>query len=169
MSALPHTAPDPPRGVGRLVLRAMSMRLNCAIERSLPFRLIVWRLVPRAMGLLGGRLPLVPFSAAVLETQDPRSGSPHRRAVVYFNDGEDVILVASKGKMASDPHWLGNAISEPSVIFGGRRFRAELVEDEKARQLLWKLADAYFPPNREHRAHAARYGREIPILRLRRR
>lgn|GEM_PF-162095 len=165
--ALPHVAPEPPRGVNRLVLRLLSGRLSCALERSLPFRLLVWRLGPRAMALTGRRLPsFLPLAAAVLETRDARNGRPHRRAAVYFNDGEDVIVVPSKGGMASDPHWLENAIADPEVSFGGQLFRAEVVADEDERARLMGLGDAYYPPYVSYRAHAARHGRTIPVLRL---
>lgn len=167
MPALPRVPPDPPRGIRKLLLRLLSSRPACAFERSLPFRLFVWRLTPRLMRLAGDRLPMAPFAAAVLETRDPRDGSPHRRAVVYFNDGEDVILVASKGGMSSDPHWFDNALADPEVGFGGERFRAEVVAPGSERQRLWALGDAYFPSYVSYRAHAARFGREIPLLRLR--
>ncbi len=164
--ALPHVAPEPPHGANRLLMRLLSGRLSCAFERSLPFRLIVWRLAPRAMALAGGRLPLPGFAAGLLVTRDARNGRPHRRAAVYFNDGEDVIVVPSKGGMASDPHWLENALADPEVSFGGQSFRAELVADAAERARLQALGDAYYPPYMAYRAHAARHGRRIPLLRL---
>jgi deazaflavin-dependent oxidoreductase (nitroreductase family) len=167
--ALPHVAPEPPRGLSRFVLNLLSSPLSCFLERSLPFRLVVWRLGPRAMALLGGRLPsFMPFAAGLLETRDARNGRPHRRAAVYFNDGDDVVLVPSKGGMATDPHWLENALASPEVTFGGQAFRAELVTDEAEWSRLVELGDAYYPPYVSYRAHAARHGRRIPVLRLRR-
>lgn len=167
MSGLPHVPPQPPRGLARLLHRLLSSRLNCALERSLPFRLLVWRLAPRLLRLNGDRLPLMPFAAAVLETRDARNGRLHRRAAVYFSDGEDMILVPSKAGMGSDPHWFENALADPEVRFGGVRFRAEAVADGAERRRLQALGDAYFPAYASYRAHAARFGREIPILRLR--
>jgi hypothetical protein len=165
--ALPHVAPEPPRGLSRFVLSLLSSPLSCFLERSLPFRLIVWRLGPRVMALLGGRLPtFMPLAAGVLETRDVRNGKLHRRAAVYFNDGEDVVLVPSKGGMATDPHWLENALASPEVTFGGEAFRAELVTDEAEWSRLVELGDAYYPPYVVYRAHAARHGRRIPVLRL---
>ncbi len=165
--ALPHVAPLPPRGLSRFVLKLLGSPPSCFLERSLPFRLVVWRLGPRAMVLLGGRLPsFMPFAAAVLETRDARNGRPHRRAAVYFNDGDDVLLIPSKGGMATDPHWLGNALASPEVTFGGQAFRAELVTDEAERSRLVELGDGYYPPYAAYRAHAARHGRRIPVLRL---
>jgi deazaflavin-dependent oxidoreductase (nitroreductase family) len=167
MSGLTQAPPRRPRGLARLLHRLLASRLNGALERSLPFRLLVWRLAPRLMRLCGDRLPLMPFAAAVLETRDARNGRLHRRAAVYFNDGEDVILVPSKGGMSSDPHWFENALADPAVRFGGVRFRAEAVANRAERRRLQNLGDAYFPAYASYRAHAARFGREIPILRLR--
>ena len=165
--ALPPVTPEPARGVDKLMLKLLDTRLGGFLERSLPFRLIVWRLAPRAMALIGGRLPsFMPLAAGVLVTRDARNGRPHRRAVVYFNDGEDAVLVPSKGGMATDPHWLENALVSPEVTFGGERFRAELVEDVDERARLIELGDAYYPPYVSYRAHAARHGRRIPVLRL---
>jgi deazaflavin-dependent oxidoreductase (nitroreductase family) len=119
------------------------------------------------MALLGGRLPsFMPFAAGLLETRDVRNGKPHRRAAVYFNDGENVVLVPSKGGMATDPHWLENALASPEVTFGGQAFRAELVTDEAEWSRLVELGNAYYPPYVTYRAHAARHGRRIPVLRL---
>jgi deazaflavin-dependent oxidoreductase (nitroreductase family) len=167
VKTLPHVTPEPPRGTGKLIARLLSTRLNCALERSLPFRLIVWRLAPRVMRAFGkGLPPVLPFAADLLETRDARNGRPHRRAVVYFNDGENVVLVPSKGGMPTDPYWLENAIADPDVTFGGQRFRAEVVADGNEQARLRTLGDAYYPPYVTYRAHAARHGRRIPILRL---
>lgn len=165
--ALPHVAPEPPRGVDKLMLKLLDTRLSGFLERSLPFRLIVWRLAPRVMALIGGRLPsFMPLAAGVLETRDARNGKPHRRAAVYFNDGENVVLVPSKGGMATDPHWLENAIASPEVTFAEEPFRAEVIEDVDERARLIELGDVYYPPYVAYRARAARYGRRIAVLRL---
>ncbi|ADB49295.1 nitroreductase/quinone reductase family protein [Conexibacter woesei] len=164
---LAHVRPAPPRGLRRALLRPMGARAFMAVERSLPFRLVVWRLAPRLMRLTGGRLgALLPFPAGVIETRDPRNGRPHRRVVVYFHDGDRVIVVASKGGMAGDPFWYLNALADPDVLFAGAAHRAQAVtaEDELAR--LWTLADQVYPPHAASRAHAARSGRTIPLVQL---
>jgi len=68
--------------------------------------------------------------------------------------------------MATDPHWLENALASPEVTFGGEPFRAEVIEDVDERARLIELGDAYYPPYISYRAHAARYERHIPVLRL---
>lgn len=165
--ALPHVEPTPPRGARRLLLNTMGGRAFTAVERSLPFRLVVWRLAPRLMRLTGGRLAaLLPFPAEVIETRDLRNGRPHRRVVVYFHDGDRVVIAASKGGMAGDPHWYRNAVADPEVRFAGRAYRAQPVADEVERARLWTLADRVYPPHAASRAHAARSGRTVPLVQL---
>jgi deazaflavin-dependent oxidoreductase (nitroreductase family) len=164
---LPHAAPTPPHGLRRMILRLMSSRAFGAVERSLPFRLVVWRLTPRLMRLTGGRLAaLLPVPVAVLETRDLRNGRPHRRVVIYFHDDERITVVPSRSGGPRDPFWYENALANPAVRFGYRDCRAEAVVDETARARLWELADRFYPPYVAYREHAARSGRTIPILQL---
>jgi deazaflavin-dependent oxidoreductase (nitroreductase family) len=119
------------------------------------------------MRVTGGRFArTLPFPAAVLETRDARDGRPHRRVVAYFHDGEGVVVIPSNAGMPDDPFWYKNALADPDVTFGGRSFRAEVVEDPAAQARLWRLAERFYPPHVAHRADAARRGREIPVLRL---
>jgi deazaflavin-dependent oxidoreductase (nitroreductase family) len=164
---LPHVEPAAPHGLRRRALRLMSGRAFGAVERSLPSRLVVWRLVPRLMRLTGGRLAaLLPVPVAVLETCDLRNGRPHRRCVIYFHDGERITVVPSRGGGPRDPHWYDNALADPAVRFGDRLCRAEPVVDDADRARLWELADRFYPPYVAYRAHAARSGRTIPLLQL---
>lgn len=165
--SLPLVEPTPPRGLRAVLLRAMSSPAAVAMERSLPFRLVVWRLAPRLLRASGGRLAaLLPFPAAVIETRDARNGRPHRRVVAYFHDGDRVILAASRGGMASDPHWYRNAVAEPRVRLGGSAYRAAPVSDAGERERLWQLADRVYPPHAVARAQAGRSGRTVPLLQL---
>ncbi len=162
---LPHVAPDPPRGAQRTFIRLLDTSVFSALKRSLPNRLF-WRLAPRLMRLTGRLTSLRPFPVGLLETRDQRNGRPHRRVVIYFHDGDRVIVIPSKAGMPTDPFWFENAVADPEVHFGGHPFRAEAVagEDELAR--LWGLADRFYPPYAGFRERAARSGRTIPILRL---
>lgn len=164
---LPRVEPVPPRGPRRALLQTMSGRAFTAVERSLPFRLIAWRLAPRLMRASGGRLAaLLPFPAEVIETRDARNGRPHRRVLGYFHDRDRVIVVASRGGMADDPHWYRNALADPQVRFGGDLYGARPVADDGELARLWTLADRVYPPHAAARAHAARGGRTIPLLQL---
>ena len=87
--------------------------------------------------------------------------------MLYFNDGEDVVIAASKRGEPSHPAWFHNLRAHPEVIFGGQPFRADVVGDEAERRRLWTLADRVFPPYAGYRHEAAKASREIPLVRLR--
>jgi deazaflavin-dependent oxidoreductase (nitroreductase family) len=119
------------------------------------------------MGLTGGRLGLgLTIPTALLETTGARSGASRRNAVIYFNDGEKVTIVASKMGLPENPAWFHNLLADPEVSFGGVPMRATVVSDEGERRRLWALADNVFAPYAVYRREAARAGREIPIVQL---
>jgi deazaflavin-dependent oxidoreductase (nitroreductase family) len=163
-----YVDPQAPHGLfRRMVLRLLSTRTMGALERSVVFRVIVWRLAPRLMRLTRGQLRhAIPVPTGIIETRDARNGRPHRRMVVYFHDGERVTVIPSKAGLPEDPFWYQNAVADPAVLFGGRPFCAEVVEDSASQVRIWRLADRFFPSYVGYRERAARSGRTIPILQL---
>jgi deazaflavin-dependent oxidoreductase (nitroreductase family) len=103
---------------------------------------------------------------ALLETRGARSGQPRRNGVIYFHDGEQVVIVASKLGMPAHPAWFHNLRANPDVLLAGQPFRAQAVDDEDERKRLWALADRVFPAYAAYRERAAAVGRTIPIVRL---
>jgi deazaflavin-dependent oxidoreductase (nitroreductase family) len=102
----------------------------------------------------------------LLETVGARSREPRRNGVIYFNDGDKVILVASNAGAARHPSWFFNARANPDVKLNGQPYRAQVVEDEAEKARLWELGDRVFSPFSRYRDSAAASGRTIPILRL---
>jgi deazaflavin-dependent oxidoreductase (nitroreductase family) len=130
-------------------------------------RRVLWKLDPHVLALSRGRMRMtMMIPSALLETRGARSGELRRNGVIYFHDGEHVVLVASKIGMPENPAWFHNACAHPDVRFGGEPYRAEVVTDAAERERLWALADNVFPPYAIYRERAARAGRTIPILRL---
>ena len=130
-------------------------------------KLVVWKIDPLLLRLTRGRLGMgLALPTALLETRGARTGELRRNGVIYFHDGDRVTIVASKMGMDHHPAWLHNLRAHPDVTFGGRPFRAEVVEDERERDRLWRLADQVFPPYASYRERAARAGRSIPIIQL---
>jgi deazaflavin-dependent oxidoreductase (nitroreductase family) len=128
---------------------------------------VVWKLDPYLMRLSGGRVRLgLMLPTALLQTRGARTGRVRRNGVIYFHDGERVILIASKLGLPEHPGWFYNARANPDVLLGGQPFVAEVVDDEASRARLWQLADRVFPPYASYRARAAKAGRSIPILQL---
>jgi deazaflavin-dependent oxidoreductase (nitroreductase family) len=139
-----------------------------ALSRTALWRNTTWRLGPFLLGLSGGRLHTgVGLPTALLETRGARTGLPRRNEIIYFHDGDDVIVIASQAGYPGNPSWYHNVVAHPDVRFGGQRFLAVAVEDDASRKRLWALADHVFPAFARYRASAAGHGRKIPIVRLR--
>ncbi len=130
-------------------------------------RTFAWRLDPIVMRLTGGRLgATLLLPSAVLETTGAKTGTARRNVVVYFHDGDDVVLMPSRLGDPRHPGWFHNAVAHPDVVLGGERFRAEVIADADEAARLWPLADRVFPAYADYRARAATTGRTIPLLRL---
>ena len=170
--AAPHPVPrvDPlarQSALYRLFVGFVSSRLMCRVSRTRVWSLVVWRIDPYLMRLTRGRLGTgLLLRTTLLETRGARTGRSRRNAVVYFHDGDAVIVVASQAGRPESPSWFYNARANPDVRLAGRPFRAEQVLDETERARLWELADRVLPAFARYRETAAEAGRTIPILRL---
>ena len=146
--------------------RAVATLANTRFGRFLSVH-VLWKVDPHLMRVTGGRLGMgLTLPTALLETRGARSGAPRRNAVIYFNDGDRVTIVASKLGLPENPAWFHNLRAHPDVTFGGILMRATVVSDEAERQRLWTLADRVFAPYAAYRREAAKAGREIPIVQL---
>jgi deazaflavin-dependent oxidoreductase (nitroreductase family) len=160
---LKYVDPAVPPGRARRAYAAFS---NTWLGRWLSIH-VVWRLDPLLMRASGGRLGFdLMIPTALLETTGARSGRARRNVVIYFHDGERVTIVASKLGMAHHPAWFHNLRANPEVRLGGVLMRADVVDDEAARERLWALADRVFAPYAVYRGEAAASGRTIPIVQL---
>src|SRR4051794_8332467 len=161
---LRHVDPHARRGpLYRVWVSLLGTRVAAWLSRN-----FVWKVDPHLMRLSGGRVGLgLLLPTALLETRGARTGRLRRNGVIYFHDGEHVTIVASKVGMPHHPAWFHNLRAHPEVRFGGRPFRAEVVEDGSERARLWQAADRVFPPYAAYRERAGRAGRTIPIVQLR--
>ena|ERR1700727_3160728 len=160
--------PRAPRGVlYRAVAGLASSRPATWLSRTRIWAAIVWRIDPVLLTLTRGRLGTgLILPTALLQTRGARSGLPRSNAVIYFNDGEMVTIVASKAGHPGNPAWFHNAVANPDVMLGGRPYRAHVVVDRDEQERLWALANRVFPAFAEYRERAGRAGREIPIVQL---
>jgi deazaflavin-dependent oxidoreductase (nitroreductase family) len=114
---------------------------------------------------------LVPMPFASMTTTGARSGQSRTSAVVYFNDGDDLILIASNWGGTRHPSWYHNLKAHPDAVLqrGGRcgRYVAEELSDEAERERLFARAHHVYPGYAEYRVRTAAIGRRIPIMRLR--
>jgi deazaflavin-dependent oxidoreductase (nitroreductase family) len=161
--ALRYVDPRVPRGpIYRAYVRFLGTRMAGWLSRK-----VGWKVDPLLMRLTGGRLGVgLLLPTALLETRGARTGRLRRNVVIYFHDGERVTIMASKLGAPEHPSWFHNVRANPDVTFGGKPFRAEVVDDDSARARLWELADLVFPAYATYRERAAGAGRTIPILQL---
>jgi len=155
--------PLAPRGpLYRAYCRFSASRFGMWLSRA-----VLWKLDPWVLRLTGGRLGMaLVVPTVLLETRGARTGRLRRHGVIYFHDGDRVVIMASKLGLPEHPAWFHNIRAHPEVRLNGEPLRAVVVEDEAERERLWALADRVFPPYAAYRARAAHAGRTIPILQL---
>ena len=128
-------------------------------------RHVGWKLDPVLLRVTRSRFGTgMAIPTALLETRGARTGQPRSNGVIYFHDGDAVIIIASKLGAPAHPSWFHNARANPDVVLGGAPYTAHVVDDEAERTRLWALADRVFPAYAVYRERAA--PRTIPILRL---
>ena len=128
---------------------------------------------PLLHGWTRGRFgQLVPMPFASMTTTGARSGAARTAAVIYFHDGDDVILIASNYGGARHPAWYHNLKANPAAVLqrGGHSgaYVADEVTDEAERERLFALGERIYPGYSQYRARTTAVGRRIPIMRLRR-
>lgn len=105
----------------------------------------------------------------LLETLGRKSGKKQVLPLIYGRDGDDFVIVASKGGAPEHPAWYLNLRDEPRVRLqvGTEVFDAEArtaSDDEKAR--LWPEMVSIWPAYDDYRAAT---DRSIPVVILSRR
>jgi deazaflavin-dependent oxidoreductase (nitroreductase family) len=116
-------------------------------------------------GKLFGRMGKSPI--LLLNTVGRKSGKKRTSPLLYVKDGEDFVIIASKGGAPTHPAWFLNLRANPeaTVEVGDRevRVRAEEADaEEKAR--LWQKMVEMYPTYDDYQTKTKR---EIPLLVLR--
>jgi deazaflavin-dependent oxidoreductase (nitroreductase family) len=115
----------------------------------------------------GGRLRLVgPLPTALLTTTGARSGQARENPVLYFHDGDHVVLVASSFGREKHPGWYHNLVAHPRCSLNGLPFDAVEVADPDDYERLFGLAVRLYPGYADYRTRTDAIGRRIPVLRL---
>jgi deazaflavin-dependent oxidoreductase (nitroreductase family) len=118
----------------------------------------------RTGGRLGARVPGGRGRMLLLDHVGARSGTLRTSPLLYVPDGEDLVMVASKGGFPKHPAWFHNLRANPEtyVQVGDerRRVRARVATADE-RERLWGLAVAVWPGYEDYRR---RTDREIPLV-----
>lgn len=146
--AKPPPAFPSPGTLGARVLNAMS-GANVAVYRL-------------SKGRFGGKMQELPV--CILHTVGRKSGKARQTPLLYLADGDDLVLVASRGGSDAPPGWWLNLMAMPETMVeikgAKRRMRPrQATPEEKA---------AYWPRLTERYSfyddYQARTARDIPVI-----
>ena len=108
---------------------------------------------------LGG-LPVL-----LLRTIGRKTGTERTAALVYLEDGKDLVIVASNGGSDRAPSWLGNLVKTPTVEVQIGRERRKMhahVAEPAERARLWLLVNQMNAGRYD--VYQSRTEREIPLV-----
>jgi F420H(2)-dependent quinone reductase len=135
-----------------------------------------WPILIRAAGLhtwlyrasggrVGHHIPGVRGKMALLDHVGAKSGRLRTTPLLYFPDGDDVVVVASKGGYPSNPAWFYNLKAHPETtvqVGAERRPVHARVATPEERARLWPVAESMWSGYADYRERSK--GREIPLV-----
>jgi len=114
-------------------------------------------------GRLGGRF-MRGAPVCLVTATGKRSGTARTVALLYLADGDDVVLVASKGGMSHNPAWYHNMMANPDVeveIGSGKRPMRARRATAAERAALWPRLVAMYS---DYADYQRRTTRTIPVV-----
>ena len=127
------------------------------LYRTDPEKARMWDSTP-----LGGPGPL---PTLLLTTTGRKSGEPRALPLIYGEDGESYVVIASKGGMPNHPIWFLNLEANPAcelqVAAKQLSARARVAEGEE-RERLWNRMAEIYPPYNDYQKNAG--SRVIPVV-----
>jgi deazaflavin-dependent oxidoreductase (nitroreductase family) len=114
-------------------------------------------------GVIGHRFPGAPPSL-LLDHVGAKSNTKRTTPLTYLRDGDDFVIVASKGGYPKNPGWFYNLRAHPetTIQVGSKRrpVRARVATPEERTRLWPKVVDLYGG----YAGYQERTGREIPLV-----
>jgi deazaflavin-dependent oxidoreductase (nitroreductase family) len=104
----------------------------------------------------------------LLTTTGAKSGREHTTPVVYTRDGDDIVVIASKGGAPNNPAWYHNLVANPlvTVELPGEKFTAKArVAEGAERDRLYRAQADLMPGFDEYQSKTTR---RIPVVVLER-
>lgn len=117
-------------------------------------------------GVVGG--PFTNMPLLLMTTTGAKSGQPRIAPLVYTRDGEQYIIIASKGGAPTNPDWYHNILAHPEVTIevGVEQFQARAtVPQAEERDRLFNQMAAQLPLFAEYQRNTTR---RIPVVVLER-
>jgi F420H(2)-dependent quinone reductase len=146
---MPAAPPFPPPRSLRLKLVQAFVDLNVRLYR--------W-----TGGRVGGKVKGAPV--LLVDHIGRKTGRSRTSPVLYLADGDDLVIVASRGGSHATPAWYINLKAHPATeVQVGSERRAVLARDATAeeKQRLWPRLVEMFP---DYAVYQGRTEREIPVV-----
>ena len=122
-------------------------------------------LYERSGGTEGTTLRDTGLPVIIVTNRGWKTGAIRKTPLMRVADGENYVLVASRGGAPTHPFWYYNLKADPNVEIRDqtevRAMRVREVVDADERQRLWAIAVAAFPPYQSYQEKA---GRVIPLF-----
>jgi deazaflavin-dependent oxidoreductase (nitroreductase family) len=101
----------------------------------------------------------------IVTNRGNQTGAVRKTPLMRVKDGDNYVLVGSKGGAPANPVWVYNLRADSSVEIRDEAavspMRVREVEDEAERTRLWDLAVAAYPPYEDYQT---RTSRKIPVF-----
>ncbi len=104
----------------------------------------------------------------LITTTGAKSGKRRTTPIVYTTDGDNVVIIASKGGAPTSPDWFHNLVANPDVTveLANEKFEARArVAEEPERERLYRAQAALMPNFAEYEKATTR---KIPVVVLER-
>jgi len=130
------------------------------LRRAMGLHTVVYR---ATHGLLGHRIPGGP-SMLLLDHVGAKSGARRTSPLLYLEDGQNLVIVASKGGHPRHPAWFHNLRANPEttvqVASQRRAVRARVASPQERRRLWPRAVEVYGG----YEDYQRRTGRQIPLV-----
>lgn len=104
----------------------------------------------------------------LLTVRGRKTGKRYRTALIYGRDGDNYIVVASKGGAPEHPEWYKNLVANPEVevqVLGDRFTAHARTANPDERPRLWELMANIWPAYNDYQEKTSR---QIPVVILER-
>jgi F420H(2)-dependent quinone reductase len=148
------------------------MELPHWVEQNIGYRLLMLhnKIYKSTNGRIGRRIPVPGMAPALLlHTFGAKTGQPRTTSLSYFRDGNDYLVVASKGGDPRAPGWYHNLKANPNIEInvGPKRFSViaePVLSGTPDYDRLWRIVNE----NNHHvyEGYQKKTTRPIPVVRL---
>jgi deazaflavin-dependent oxidoreductase (nitroreductase family) len=140
-------------------------RIWPALRRVADLQTLLYRVSGGRVGNGIPGFPEVRGKLLLLDHVGAKSGKKRTSPLLYFRDGDDVVVIASKGGYPKNPAWYYNLMANPEArvqIRGERRQVRARLATAAERERLWPQAVQTYKGYADYQARSK--GREIPLV-----